>query len=51
MKAATLIVLGAVLSVVGCTKRQESDIRTGTLTVLATESLLPLVHELADDYH
>ena len=45
--AAVLIVLG----VVGCTQRQGSDIRSGTLTVLVTESHLPLVQLMAKEYH
>jgi phosphate transport system substrate-binding protein len=40
-----------VLSAAGCTKRQGSDIRSGTLTILVTESYLPLVQQLATDYH
>jgi len=39
-----------VLSLAGCTKRQGSDIRHGTLHVLATESHLPLVQQLVYDY-
>jgi len=45
--AAVLIVLG----VVGCTQRQGSDIRSGALTVLVTESHLPLVQHMAKEYH
>jgi phosphate transport system substrate-binding protein len=45
--AAVLIVLG----VVGCTQRQGSDIRSGTLAVLVTESHLPLVQLMAKEYH
>jgi phosphate transport system substrate-binding protein len=45
--AAVLIVLG----VVGCTQRQGSDIRSGTITVLVTESHLPLVQHMAAEYH
>jgi phosphate transport system substrate-binding protein len=50
MKSAILfsVILG--ITLVGCTKRQGSDIRHGTLHVLATESHLPLVHELVDRY-
>lgn len=44
--AAVLIVLG----IVGCTQRQGSDIRSGTLTVLVTESHLPLVQHMASEY-
>jgi phosphate transport system substrate-binding protein len=44
---AALIVLG----VVGCTQRQGSDIRSGTLMVLVTESHLPLVQHMAEEYH
>ena len=51
MKPAVLFSVLIVLSVIGCTKRQGSDIRIGTLTVLATESHLPLVQQLAADYH
>ena len=36
---------------VGCNKRQGSDIRSGTLTVLVTDSYLPLVQQMAADYH
>ena len=45
--AAVLIVFG----VVGCTQRQGSDIRSGTLTVLVTESHLPLVQLMGKEYH
>ncbi len=51
MKSALLFSVLVVLSVIGCTKRQGSDIRSGTLTVLATESHLPLVQQLVADYH
>ena len=50
MKSAVLFSVLVVLSVIGCTKRQGSDIRSGTLTVLATESHLPLVQQLVADY-
>lgn len=50
MKSVALISALVVLSLVGCSKRQVSDIRSGTLTVLATESLLPLAQSLASDY-
>ena len=50
MKPAVLFSVLIVLSVTGCTKRQGSDIRSGTLTVLATESHLPLVQQLVADY-
>lgn len=51
MKSAVLVSVLLVLSVAGCNKRQGSDIRSGTLTVLATESHLALVQQLASDYH
>jgi len=51
MKSALLFSVLITLSVMGCTKRQGSDIRSGTLTVLATESHLPLVQQLVADYH
>jgi phosphate transport system substrate-binding protein len=51
MKPAVLFSILVVLSVIGCTKRQGTDIRSGTLTVLATESHLPLVQQLVVDYH
>lgn len=51
MKPAVFFAVLVVLSVIGCTKRQGSDIRSGTLTVLATESHLPLVQQLVADYH
>jgi phosphate transport system substrate-binding protein len=50
MKHSLLFSILILLSVVGCTKRQGSDIRTGTLTVLATESHLPLVQQLVAEY-
>jgi len=50
MKSAILFLVVVVLSVAGCTKRQGSDLRHGTLSVLATESHLPLVQQLAADY-
>ncbi len=50
MKSAILFSVIVVLSLAGCTKRQGSDIRHGTLHVLATESHLPLVQQLAYDY-
>ena len=50
MKSAILFLVVVVLSVAGCTKRQGSDLRHGTLSVLATESHLPLVQQLAVDY-
>ncbi len=50
MKPAVLFSILIMLSVVSCTKRQGSDIRSGTLAVLATESHLPLVQQLASDY-
>jgi phosphate transport system substrate-binding protein len=50
MKPAVLFSILVVLSFIGCTKRQGSDIRSGTLTVLATESHLPLVQQLVADY-
>jgi len=50
MKSAVLFSVLIALSVAGCTKRQGSDIRSGTLTVLATESHLPLVQQLAAQY-
>lgn len=49
MRSAIAVAL-VVLSVVGCTQRQGSDIRSGTLNVLVTESHLPLVQQLAADY-
>jgi phosphate transport system substrate-binding protein len=49
MKSVLAVVLVA-LGVVGCTERQGSDIRKGTLDVLVTESHLPLVQQLAADY-
>jgi phosphate transport system substrate-binding protein len=51
MKPALLFSILITLSVIGCSKRHGSDIRTGTLTVLATESHLPLVQQLVADYH
>jgi phosphate transport system substrate-binding protein len=51
MKPAVLFSILILLSVIGCTKRQGSDIRSGTLAVLATESHLPLVQQLVADYH
>jgi phosphate transport system substrate-binding protein len=51
MKPAVLFSVLIMLSVTSCTKRQGSDIRSGTLTVLATESHLPLVQQLVADYH
>ena len=51
MKPAVLFSILVMLSVIGCTKRQGTDIRSGTLTVLATESHLPLVQQLVVDYH
>lgn len=50
MKSGVLAVL-ILVSVVGCTQRQGSDIRSGTLKVLVTESHLPLVQRLAEEYH
>jgi len=40
----------ALVVLVGCGK-QGSDIRTGTLEVLVTESYLPLIQRQADEYH
>ena len=51
MKTAILFSVIVVLSIAGCTKRQGSDIRSGTVHVLATESHLPLVQQLVFDYH
>jgi phosphate transport system substrate-binding protein len=50
MKYTVLISVILVLSMAGCTKRQGSDLRHGTLSVLVTESHLPLVQQLASDY-
>lgn len=50
MKSAILFSVIVILSFAGCTKRQGSDIRHGTLHVLATESHLPLVQQLVSDY-
>jgi phosphate transport system substrate-binding protein len=50
MKPTVLISVILVLSIAGCTKRQGSDLRHGTLSVLVTESYLPLVQQLASDY-
>ncbi len=50
MKSTVLISVLVLFSIAGCTKRQGSDIRHGTLEVLATESHLPLVQQLASDY-
>ncbi len=50
MKLTVLISVILVLSIAGCTKRQGSDLRHGTLSVLVTESHLPLVQQLASDY-
>jgi len=50
MKSGLLAVL-ILVGVVGCTQRQGSDIRSGTLKVLATESHLPLVQRMAEEYH
>ena len=50
MKSAILFSAMVILSLAGCTKRQGSDIRHGTLHVLATESHLPLVQQLVGDY-
>jgi phosphate transport system substrate-binding protein len=50
MKSAILFSVIIVLSFAGCTKRQGSDIRHGTLHVLATESHLPLVQQLVSDH-
>ena len=51
MKPVVLFSILIMLSVIGCTKRQGTDIRSGTLTVLATESHLPLLQQLVTDYH
>ena len=50
MKSAILFSVIVVLSLAGCTKRQGSDMRHGTLHVLATESHLPLVQQLVSDH-
>ncbi|MCX6132573.1 MAG: substrate-binding domain-containing protein [Ignavibacteriales bacterium] len=50
MKPAILFSVIVVFSLAGCTMRQGSDIRNGTLHVLATESHLPLVQQLVNDY-
>ena len=50
MKYTVLISVIFVLSIAGCTKRQGSDLRHGTLSVLVTESHLPLVQQVASDY-
>ncbi len=50
MKSVVLISVVVFFSIAGCTKRQGSDLRHGTLAVLATESHLPLVQQLASDY-
>ena len=50
MKPAVWFSVLIMLSVAGCSKRQGSDIRSGTLTVLTTESHLPLVQQLVADY-
>lgn len=50
MKSSVLISVILVFSILGCTKRQGSDLRHGTLTVLVTESHLPLVQQVASDY-
>jgi phosphate transport system substrate-binding protein len=50
MKYTVLISVIVVLSIAGCTKRQGSDLRHGTLSVLVTESHLPLVQQLTSDY-
>jgi phosphate transport system substrate-binding protein len=50
MKSVILFSVLVTLSVVGCTRRQGSDIRTGALDVLVTESHLPLVQRLVADY-
>ena len=50
MKYAVLISVILVFSSAGCTKRQGSDLRHGTLSVLVTESHLPLVQQVASDY-
>jgi len=49
MKSAVFAAL-IVLGIVGCTQRQGSDIRRGTLMVLVTESHLPLVQQMAVEY-
>lgn len=50
MKTAVVFSVMFIFSAIGCTKRQGSDIRHGTLQVIATESHLPLVQQLAYDY-
>ena len=50
MKSAILCSLMAVAVLVGCNRRQGSDIRHGALHVVATESHLTLVQRLASDY-
>jgi phosphate transport system substrate-binding protein len=50
MKSAILFSVVVLVSLAGCTKRQGSDIRHGTLHVLSTESHLPLVQQLVFDY-
>ena len=51
MKSAVLVSFLVLFIASGCNKRQGSDIRSGTLTVLVTESYLPLVQQIATDYH
>jgi phosphate transport system substrate-binding protein len=46
-----VVAAALLLGVIGCTQQQGSDIRSGTITVLVTESHLPLVQQLATEYH
>jgi phosphate transport system substrate-binding protein len=50
MRSAILFSVIISITLAGCTKRQGSDIRHGTVHVLATESHLPLVQQLVAEY-
>ena len=50
MKSVVAILVIVLMTFAGCTKRQGSDIRSGTLAVQVTESYLPLVQVIVDDY-
>ena len=51
MKTWLSMCIPVLVILVGCDKQQGSDVRAGTLDVLATESLLPLIQRQAEEYH
>lgn len=45
------VILFAILNVLGCTQKQSGSATRGTITLMATESLAPLIQREAEEFH